>query len=85
MEETSRLGAAYFLTKPNKFEELCKAVIYVVANRLACVNCLHLWWRACEWQIVKPAFLKALPVNPGEFAGTLHLSRHPLRDDRMLM
>ena len=30
MEETSRLGAAYFLTKPNKFEELCKAMIYVV-------------------------------------------------------
>lgn len=30
MEETQRLGAAYFLTKPNKFEELCQALSYVV-------------------------------------------------------
>lgn len=31
IEETARLGAAHFLTKPNKFEELCKAVSFVVA------------------------------------------------------
>ncbi len=30
IEETSRLGAAYFLTKPNKFEELCKALSYII-------------------------------------------------------
>ena len=30
IEETSRLGAAYFLTKPNKFEELCRAMSYVI-------------------------------------------------------
>ncbi|MBO9572516.1 MAG: response regulator, partial [Chitinophagaceae bacterium] len=29
IEETSRLGAAYFLTKPNKFDDLCKALNYV--------------------------------------------------------
>jgi len=32
IEETSKLGAAHFLTKPNKFEELCKALSYVVAQ-----------------------------------------------------
>ena len=35
IEETSRLGAAHFLTKPNKFEELCKALTFVVVKRLA--------------------------------------------------
>ncbi len=30
IEEASELGAAYFLTKPNKFEELCQAIRYVV-------------------------------------------------------
>ena len=32
MEETFRLGAAHFLTKPNKFEELCQALTYVVSQ-----------------------------------------------------
>lgn len=32
IEETTRLGAAHFLTKPNKFEELCKAISYVVTK-----------------------------------------------------
>jgi CheY-like chemotaxis protein len=32
IEETSRLGAAHFLTKPNKFEELCEALTYVVSR-----------------------------------------------------
>ena len=32
IEETSRLGAAHFLTKPNKFEELCKAISFVVSK-----------------------------------------------------
>lgn len=32
MEETTRLGAAHFLTKPNKFEELCKALSFVVSK-----------------------------------------------------
>ena len=32
IEETSRLGAAHFLTMPNKFEELCKAISYVVSR-----------------------------------------------------
>ena len=32
IEETTRLGAAHFLTKPNKFEELCKAISYVVSR-----------------------------------------------------
>lgn len=32
IEETSRLGAAHFLTKPNKFEELCKALSIVVSK-----------------------------------------------------
>ena len=32
IEETSRLGAAHFLTKPNKFEELCKAIIFVASK-----------------------------------------------------
>lgn len=32
IEETSKLGAAHFLTKPNKFEELCKALTYVVSR-----------------------------------------------------
>lgn len=32
IEETSRLGAAHFLTKPNKFEELCKALSFVVSK-----------------------------------------------------
>jgi len=30
IEETSRLGAAHFLTKPNKFEELCRTLSDVV-------------------------------------------------------
>lgn len=32
MEETSSLGAAHFLTKPNNFEELCEALTYVVSK-----------------------------------------------------
>jgi CheY-like chemotaxis protein len=32
IEETTRLGAAHFLTKPNKFDELCREVLYVVAR-----------------------------------------------------
>lgn len=32
IEETVRLGAAHFLTKPNKFEELCKALAFVVSR-----------------------------------------------------
>ena len=32
IEETSRLGAAHFLTKPNKFEELCRAISFVVSK-----------------------------------------------------
>ena len=32
IEETTRLGAAHFLTKPNKFEELCKAISFVVSR-----------------------------------------------------
>ena len=32
IDETTRLGAAHFLTKPNKFEELCKAISYVVSK-----------------------------------------------------
>lgn len=32
IEETSRLGAAHFLTKPNKFEELCRALSFVVSQ-----------------------------------------------------
>jgi CheY-like chemotaxis protein len=32
IEETTKLGAAHFLTKPNKFEELCKALSYVVSR-----------------------------------------------------
>lgn len=32
IDETSKLGAAYFLTKPNKFEELCKALTFVVSK-----------------------------------------------------
>jgi CheY-like chemotaxis protein len=32
IEETTRLGAAHFLTKPNKFEELCKALSFVVSK-----------------------------------------------------
>jgi CheY-like chemotaxis protein len=32
IEETARLGAAHFLTKPNKFADLCKEVLYVVAK-----------------------------------------------------
>lgn len=30
IEETARLGAVHFLTKPNKFDELCRALNYVV-------------------------------------------------------
>jgi len=33
IEETSRLGAAHFLTKPNKFEELCKALTFVLSRK----------------------------------------------------
>jgi CheY-like chemotaxis protein len=32
MEETARLGAAHFLTKPNKFEELCQALSFVISK-----------------------------------------------------
>jgi len=32
IEETARLGAAHFLTKPNRFEELCKAVSFVASK-----------------------------------------------------
>ncbi len=32
IDETSDLGAAYFLTKPNRFEELCQAISYVVTT-----------------------------------------------------
>lgn len=38
IEETSRLGAAYFLTKPNKFEELCQALNYVISVDWTSVN-----------------------------------------------
>jgi CheY-like chemotaxis protein len=38
MEETARLGAAHFLTKPNKFEELCRALTYVVEQDWAMSN-----------------------------------------------
>jgi CheY-like chemotaxis protein len=32
IEETTRLGAAHFLTKPNKFDELCKAISFVASK-----------------------------------------------------
>jgi CheY-like chemotaxis protein len=32
IEETSTLGAAHFLTKPNKFDELCSSLTYVIAQ-----------------------------------------------------
>jgi CheY-like chemotaxis protein len=32
IDETTRLGAAHFLTKPNKFDELCKALSFVVSK-----------------------------------------------------
>lgn len=32
IEETTRLGASYFLTKPNKFEELCHAIKYLASR-----------------------------------------------------
>ena len=32
IDETSRLGAAYFLTKPNRFEELCQALEHVISS-----------------------------------------------------
>lgn len=32
IDETSKLGAAHFLTKPNKFEELCKALSFVLSK-----------------------------------------------------
>lgn len=32
IEETARLGAAHFLTKPNKFADLCREVLYVVSK-----------------------------------------------------
>lgn len=32
IEETARLGAAHFLTKPNRFDELCNALNYVVSQ-----------------------------------------------------
>jgi CheY-like chemotaxis protein len=38
IEETSRLGASYFLTKPNKFEELCKALSHVVKTDWRILN-----------------------------------------------
>jgi CheY-like chemotaxis protein len=38
IEETSRLGAAHFLTKPNKFDELCKALSFVVSKNWNAVS-----------------------------------------------
>lgn len=38
IEETCRLGAAYFLTKPNKFEELCNAIRYVASRDWSAKN-----------------------------------------------
>jgi CheY-like chemotaxis protein len=32
IDETTGLGAAYFLTKPNKFDELCKSLTYVISQ-----------------------------------------------------
>jgi CheY-like chemotaxis protein len=32
IEETARLGAVHFLRKPNKFEELCREVLFVVSK-----------------------------------------------------
>lgn len=32
IDETTKLGAAHFLTKPNKFEELCKALSFVLSK-----------------------------------------------------
>jgi CheY-like chemotaxis protein len=32
IEETMQLGAAHFLTKPNKFKELCEALSFVVSR-----------------------------------------------------
>jgi CheY-like chemotaxis protein len=32
IEETARLGAAHFLTKPNKFDDLCKALKFVMSK-----------------------------------------------------
>jgi CheY-like chemotaxis protein len=32
IEETTRLGAAHFLTKPNRFEDLCKAILFVLSK-----------------------------------------------------
>jgi CheY-like chemotaxis protein len=32
IEETKRLGAAHFLTKPNTFDELCNQIKYVLKN-----------------------------------------------------
>ncbi len=32
IDETTRLGAAHFLTKPNNFEELCEALTYVISQ-----------------------------------------------------
>ena len=32
IDETTRLGAAHFLTKPNKFDELCKALSFVLSR-----------------------------------------------------
>lgn len=32
IDETARLGATHFLTKPNKFEELCRAVSEMVSK-----------------------------------------------------
>lgn len=32
IDETTRLGAAHFLTKPNRFEDLCKAILFVLSK-----------------------------------------------------
>lgn len=32
IEETASLGAAYFLTKPNKFDDLCKSLSFVISQ-----------------------------------------------------
>lgn len=32
IDETTRLGAAYFLTKPSKFKELCRAIKFIASK-----------------------------------------------------
>jgi DNA-binding response OmpR family regulator len=33
IEETKKLGAAYFITKPSNFRELCKEILFVLSHR----------------------------------------------------